>query len=103
MGNSCRDTLSIGGGAIPQDLNPEVFTFYKVNMSYYTDSTLLQAMLEVPLQKIRTIMKTFSRFHYLCISRSFLNGLQGFGIACELREHPDRVGNSRFPANFPNH
>jgi dynein heavy chain len=34
-----------------KSLDPEYYTFYLMNMSYYTDSTLLQAMMENPLEK----------------------------------------------------
>jgi dynein heavy chain len=34
-----------------KSLDPEFYTFYLMNMSYYTDSTLLQAMMENPLEK----------------------------------------------------
>ena len=34
-----------------KSLDPEFYTYHLMNMSYYTDSTLLQAMMENPLEK----------------------------------------------------
>jgi len=45
----CGKTQSCMG--LLKKLDPTVFSFHKMNMSYYTDSTLLQAMMEAPLEK----------------------------------------------------
>ncbi|CAK9016337.1 unnamed protein product [Durusdinium trenchii] len=45
----CGKTQSCLG--LLKSLPPDVFTFYAMNMSYYTDSTLLQTMMENPLEK----------------------------------------------------
>jgi len=45
----CGKTQSCTG--LLKRLDPTVFTHYKMNMSYYTSSTLLQTMMEIPLEK----------------------------------------------------
>eukprot|EP00929_Paragymnodinium_shiwhaense_P077089 TRINITY_DN3967_c2_g1_i1.p1 TRINITY_DN3967_c2_g1~~TRINITY_DN3967_c2_g1_i1.p1 ORF type:complete len:3070 (-),score=1029.42 TRINITY_DN3967_c2_g1_i1:156-9119(-) len=45
----CGKTQSCLG--MLKNLPTDTFTFYGMNMSYYTDSTLLQAMMESPLEK----------------------------------------------------
>ncbi|CAE7831418.1 ODA11 [Symbiodinium sp. CCMP2592] len=45
----CGKTQSCLG--LLKSLPPDVFTYYAMNMSYYTDSTLLQTMMENPLEK----------------------------------------------------
>jgi len=45
----CGKTQSCLG--LLKNLPTDIFMFYGVNMSYYTDSTLLQAMMENPLEK----------------------------------------------------
>ncbi|CAL1157217.1 unnamed protein product [Cladocopium goreaui] len=45
----CGKTQSCTG--LLKKLNPEVFMGYKMNMSYYTDSAMLQTMMEIPLEK----------------------------------------------------
>jgi dynein heavy chain len=45
----CGKTQSSMG--LLKSLDPEFFSFYLMNMSYYTDSTLLQTMMENPLEK----------------------------------------------------
>lgn len=34
-----------------KELDPEAFTSHAINMNFYTDSTLLQSMMEIPLEK----------------------------------------------------
>jgi len=45
----CGKTQSCLG--LLKSLPPDAFTYYAMNMSYYTDSTLLQTMMENPLEK----------------------------------------------------
>lgn len=45
----CGKTQSCLG--MLKSLDPEYFMYYMMNMSFYTDSTLLQAMMESPLEK----------------------------------------------------
>merc|ERR1719335_360994 len=45
----CGKTQSCNG--LLKSLDPSVFCFYSMNMSFYTDSTLLQTMMEIPLEK----------------------------------------------------
>merc|ERR1719316_2578762 len=45
----CGKTQSCNG--LLKNLDPESFCFYSMNMSFYTDSTLLQTMMEIPLEK----------------------------------------------------
>jgi len=45
----CGKTQSSIG--LLKNLDPEFFAYYVMNMSYYTDSTLLQSMMENPLEK----------------------------------------------------
>ncbi|CAE7882670.1 ODA11 [Symbiodinium sp. KB8] len=45
----CGKTQSCTG--LLKRLDHEVFMGYKMNMSYYTDSTMLQTMMEIPLEK----------------------------------------------------
>ncbi|CAK9103509.1 Dynein alpha chain [Durusdinium trenchii] len=45
----CGKTQSCTG--LLKKLNHEVFMGYKMNMSYYTDSAMLQTMMEIPLEK----------------------------------------------------
>merc|ERR1719269_406357 len=45
----CGKTQSSLG--LVKSLDPADFTFNLMNMSYYTDSTLLQTMMELPLEK----------------------------------------------------
>merc|ERR1719443_1987433 len=45
----CGKTQSCNG--MLKSLDPEIFTYFAMNMSYYTGSTLLQTMMEIPLEK----------------------------------------------------
>merc|ERR1719276_733123 len=45
----CGKTQSSLG--LLKGLDPEMFCYYLMNMSFYTDSTLLQTMMENPLEK----------------------------------------------------
>eukprot|EP00931_Biecheleriopsis_adriatica_P101533 TRINITY_DN7664_c0_g1_i1.p1 TRINITY_DN7664_c0_g1~~TRINITY_DN7664_c0_g1_i1.p1 ORF type:complete len:4295 (+),score=1011.97 TRINITY_DN7664_c0_g1_i1:399-12887(+) len=45
----CGKTQSCAG--LLKQLNPEAFMGYKMNLSYYTDSAMLQTMMEIPLEK----------------------------------------------------
>merc|ERR1719230_2330493 len=45
----CGKTQSCNG--LLKSLKPDVFTYFAMNMSFYTDSTLLQTMMEIPLEK----------------------------------------------------
>eukprot|EP00397_Hematodinium_sp_SG-2012_P000164 GEMP01000164.1.p1 GENE.GEMP01000164.1~~GEMP01000164.1.p1 ORF type:complete len:2602 (+),score=544.41 GEMP01000164.1:57-7808(+) len=45
----CGKTQSCNG--LMQNLDPEVFMSYSMNMNFYTDSNLLQTVMEIPLEK----------------------------------------------------